>query len=169
MKRKYYALIAVVLFLVAIVSAVFYTMTLADRVSKEEIRISVVTAFPSIDVPGPATIKEMGELMAEKGELLARSDISYTDDLNLSLFGYHVVKDTGGGEAGLPATSYSLTMAFAAGKSRYCVIGGSFYTEGDVLPDGGKVALIEMDKVLIVRQGSSILVPLKENRWMSNK
>jgi len=168
MKRKYYALIAVALFLVSIVLAVFYTITLADRVSKEEIRISVVTAFPTIDVPGPVTIGEMKKL-GERGEELSQPGASYADDLNLSLFGYHVVKDAGGGVASGPETSYSLTMAFAAGKSRYCVIGGSFYTEGDVLPDGGKVALIEMDKVLIVRQGSSILVPLKENRWMSNK
>lgn len=167
MKRKYYALIAAAILLASISLAILYTRIVAGK-ANEEIRITGVRSFPTIDVPGPVTIEEMGRLGERVGEL-SQPEVSYADDLNLSLFGYHVIKEGGEGVASGPETSYSITMAFAAGKSHYSVIDGSFYAEGGVLPDGGKVALIEMDKVLIVRQGLSILVPLKEKRWMSNK
>lgn len=164
MKRKHFPLISAGLFLVSIIGAILYTMVVGGKVTKE-IRVKMVKNFPTIPVPAPAAVKEMEEL-GNKVKGLSQPNISQGDRLNLSLFGYRRREREGSvnvyGDIG--TNHYSLTLAFASGKNRYCVIDGAFYPEGGKLPDGGRVARIRRDKVLIVKRGLRVWVSLKDKK-----
>lgn len=118
----------------------------------------------TLEVPDSQTIREMERLeivMHELGRPL-RSERSSVD---LKLFGYQPVKKgkyTANEKNILlpPDMNYSLTLAFSAGKKRFCVIDGDFYQEGMDLPDGGRIITIEPNRVRIKKHRFTDWIPV---------
>ena len=86
--------------------------------------------------------------------------------MDLIMFGYqsNFESGQGSGQRYDPATygrqitlpvemNYSLTFAFSSGKERFCFVNSIFCSEGDSLPDGGRILKIESGRVLIEKRG----------------
>lgn len=121
-------------------------------------------ASVNASVPPPDVIKEMEQLDAQLPSL-AHPPGSDTPGVNLALFGYEPIKKpkytTQGKKVLLPPEmNYSLSLAFSAGSTGFCVMDGVFYEEGSVLPDGAKVVTIEPHRVLVRHHQFKHWVPL---------
>ena len=118
----------------------------------------------TVEVPDSQAILEMERLEIVMHELVRplRAERSTVD---LKLFGYQAVKKGKymANEKNIllpPDMNYSLTLAFSAGKKRFCVIDGNFYQEGMHLPDGGRILTIEPNRVRIKKHRFTDWVPV---------
>ncbi len=161
MKKKYYGLLAVSMAAASVFVSFAYAM-LAPRGNPAEVFRLVNTQNTS--VPGPAVVREFMRLERTLKDI---SDMSKSDPapVDLSLFGYNVSSSSD--EALMEKMSlgsdlseqipisftYALSLTFLAGDNRFCILDGSFYDEGDLLPDSGSIKKIETNKVLIEKQG----------------
>jgi hypothetical protein len=59
-----------------------------------------------------------------------------------------------------PEFSYIVSMAFTGSRGSYAMVDGSLYAKGDKLPDGGVVAAVESDRVLIAKGGRREWAPV---------
>ena len=112
--------------------------------------------MPTITMPSPQALAEIDRLENRLNRLAALTgDDQAAPDLRL--FGYRIR------DSFTPATypvddfkpavaEYSLTFAFASEKKRYCIINGTFFSEGDRLPDGGRILKVEASRVLIEKE-----------------
>ncbi len=121
-------------------------------------------ASANASVPPPDVIEEMGKLDARLPSL-AHPPGSDAPGVNLTLFGYEPIKkpkyNTQGKKVLLPPEmNYSLTLAFSAGSTGFCVIDGAFYEEGSLLPDGAQVVTIEPHRVLVRHHEFKHWIPL---------
>ncbi len=163
MKTKYYGLICLAVIILTLLASTYYVHFMSEKTKGAIGRIDS-QKMPEITYPSD---KEMERLqnMQKKLALLSfpRNSSSRTD---LRLFNHDSRSaDTGssrnmGREEDQPNFRYSISFAFISGTNRYCSIDGKFYSEGDVLPDGARVATIENNRVLIAKQYTSEWVPV---------
>ena len=165
MKIKYHNLLSTGIICMALVVAGAYTLGAAWKTTGEA-RIGHLKPLPVINVPGPTVMKEV-EQLGKKMNGLAYPPQSDSSGVNLLLFGYEPVKErrvaVGGRQTESPwRIGHSLTFTFFSDRKRFCIIDGSFYSEGAMLPGGGKIVKIKPDRVLVKRQNSSTWIPLDE-------
>ena len=153
MKKKHYAIIAIIIILV---SALAVALSLSCRPGIDDSTAPSLIKpehHVAISVPGRETINEMKRLEKIMPQLVAPSGIN-SSRAQLGCIGYHTyeygeIRETGSGSKSDPHMLYSLSLAFWGGKKRFCVIDDEFYTENAILPDGGKIISIELNRVLI--------------------
>ena len=166
MKRKYHAIWGLLTILISLlVVAVRFFVDLDNK--SHERPTSPFKPLITVPAPDPKTIREM-EQMEPVMDRLAKPPSSIIAPVDLTLFGYQPVKNRRTVAAGKgillpPEMHYSLTLAFSAGTKRFCVIGGQFYEEGALLPDGGKILGIEPNRVLISKQRFTNWIPVSKS------
>jgi hypothetical protein len=124
--------------------------------------------MPTINMPSPQT---MAEIERFNGRLNRLATVDATEQAapDLRLLGYRLhesytpATDTGN-EYRPVAIEYSLTFAFASAKKRYCMINGTFYREGDRLPDGGHILKVKANRILIEKEGFKQWVPMDRTK-----
>jgi hypothetical protein len=87
--------------------------------------------------------------------------------VDLGLFGYRPSDQYG---RAVPAGSqqrpnpfgYHVSLAFYSAKEQFCIIDGSFYRRGAVLPNEDRIVKIESRRVLIARKGVRQWIPVAE-------
>ncbi len=152
MKRKYHGLLSASFILLALSGTVLFAMN-ASWETTGKLYISRLKPLPEIIVPSPAEIQEMEQLEKRMPGLVSPPKSEPTD-VNLTLFGYQPMGSPRMVVHGKQTTyhvpaDYSLTFAFSSGKKRFCIVDGSFYSEGSNLPGGGKILKIEPKRVLV--------------------
>jgi hypothetical protein len=151
-KRKNFRLAAFTLMVLSLAAVGLYTFT--NLTNGEGVRPAFGWKAPAnASVPPPDVIEEMERLNPQLPSLVHPPG-SDAPGVNLALFGYEPIKKakytTQGKKVLLPPEmNYSLSLAFAAGSTGFCVIDGVFYEEGSLLPDGAKVVTIEPNRVLV--------------------
>jgi len=172
MKRKHGSLIIIVIVLISVLAGVLWLSN-----SPEKSRIAGPSLiYPeqqvTIPVPGRETIKEMKRLETIMPQLINPAK-TYSSQAQLGLFGFYPYA---GGDAGAtgkktefsPHIDYSLSLAFWGSEKRFCVIDDKFYHEGASLPDGGSIAKIELNRVLIEKHGFTGWITLEPQTDMTN-
>lgn len=165
MKRKHQGLIAVVLLTSGFMLAGGYALYGNWR-TKPALPTRPVAPLPDVKVPGPATLQEIGRL-SKDFKRLAYPPPASPRSVDLALFGYRPSDRSGGavlaGSKGRPnAFDYHVSLAFYSAQEQFCIIDGSFYHAGAVLPDGGRIVKIESRRVLIARKGVRRWISLSE-------
>ncbi len=162
MKQKYHSLLALGLVAISVSTSIVYA-TFAPW-ADNTLKMDGIVHLPDISVPGPAVVGEFMRLerVLEDINNLSKSDSTPVD---LSLFGYkgslfsdvHVTEQVNLNpplsELVPVSFDHTLSLIFVSSDSRFCIIDGSFYKEGSVLPDNGTIEKIETKKVLIKKQG----------------
>ena len=162
MKRKHHGILSAVLIFLTAGTSVLYFMYGPWRVNRG-VHPTLGKPLIEMPVPGLTEIKELQKLDAIMADLTFPRRADY-DPVNLVLFGYrpergnNELKAKKESDTPTHEKSYTLTFAFAAGKKRFCIIDGEFYSEGSTLPDGGKIVKIETVRVLIRKRNL--------NRWI---
>ena len=65
-----------------------------------------------------------------------------------------------------PKTAYALTFIFASSEKKFCIIDGSFYTQGAELPDSWKIVKIETGRVQVKKGKMAQWISLSETtKW----
>ena len=172
MKRKHYATIIIVIILVS-VSAGAVWLSNSIGVTHPTGPLIKPKHQVSASVPGSETIKEMKQLENIMPRLMNPSE-SDSSRAQLGLFGYYTfgggtTRTTGKKTESSSQMDYSLSLAFWGKEKRFCVIDDNFYTEGASLPDGGRIVRVELNRVLIQKQGLSKWITLKKQTDIINK
>lgn len=162
MKRKYFGILSVSIFFLALSITALYVIDGSWK-KGQGVRFSPIKPLFDFTVPGPSAIKEIKRLENRMPDFIypPKSD---PKDINLFLFGFQRVEKPitlargNAGEMSIPG-DYSLTFAFISDKKRFCIIDGSFYSEGSNLPGAGKIVKIESKRVLVKKH--------KQSRWIS--
>ncbi len=153
MKRKHSGLLTFILiFLTLSITVLYATQDHGKEI--DTIRISSgVKSLPVVSVPASSLVKDIENLEKIMTDLPRpqRPDLS---PVNLTLFGYQPMgklRVASRGKQTVLSTrmDYNLSLAFTSGKKRFCVIDGTFYTEGGHLPDGAIIIKIEPNRALI--------------------
>jgi len=162
MKRKYQGLLTIGLILLVLVATAVYALSgfwkTGDKVS-----IYRMKPLPNINIPETSTLREIDRL-GKKLRSIAYPSGSKTAPVDLIMFGYQSIQESGSGQGFEPAAygrqitlpvemNYSLTFSFSSGKERFCFVNSIFCGEGDSLPDGGRILKIESGRVLIEKRG----------------
>jgi hypothetical protein len=166
MKRKHQALVA--LMLMAVCLGAVGLLAFQNLAKGEGVR----PAFgwkPLVNESAPRAhiIREIEELDIRLSSL-AHPLNSDPPGVNLSLFGYKPTKERDYGPQGSktlvrPEMDYSLSLAFSAGTTGFCVIDGVFYQKDSVLPDGARIVRIEPRQVLIQKNGFLHSIPIRDD------
>ncbi len=167
MKRKHHGILSAVLIFLVAGASILYYMYGTWRVNRG---IHTTLGKPLIEmrVPGLTEIKELQKLDAIMADLAFPHRADY-DPVDLVLFGYRPERENNELKAkkenDTPAHEkvYKLTFAFAAGKKRFCIIDGEFYSEGSTLLDGGTIVKIETVRVLIRKRNLNHWIQMTES------
>lgn len=167
MKKKFYPLWACALL---ISSGIVVTGMLVKR-SEPGARPAPpapVVQIAAIKVPDPEVLDEMERLTARMGAI-AYPKPGMSPTVGLELFGYEPLRESRIGARGKrvvlkPRIHYLITMAFSAGKQRFCVVDGTFYPEGARLADGARIVRVEYDRVLMEKGRIRNWVPVAGRR-----
>jgi hypothetical protein len=152
MKKKHQGLTSILLFVVAVGTAVAFLFSgywrTGDFSSGSE-----AAPFATGDDPGQNLFYEIRKLN-DHLDFLVQPAPADTSEVDLVLFGYHkpnpVSSGTSGNEPPSPdPVDYRLSFAFASAHQQFCILDGNFYTAGHVLPDGAKILTIKPNRVLI--------------------
>jgi hypothetical protein len=165
MKRKHQGMVAVMFLIISLLVAGGYTLYGTWK-PQPALPQKPPPPLPDVKVPGPATMQEIGRL-AKEIKRLASPPLASVQAVDLGLFGYRPASRSGGvllaGRRGeFVPFDYQLTLAFYSSQEQFCIIDGTFYRTGGVLPDGGRIVKIKPSKVLIKRKGVKRWVPLAE-------
>jgi hypothetical protein len=166
-KRKHHGLLAIVFLGTALVLCAGYalygpwqaTPTPPSRMARP---------LPDVSLPEPATLKEI-ESLEKNIHRLAAPPSATAKPVDLGLFGYRRADSPGRpvliGQGGVSVQfDYRVSLAFCAQDKQFCIIDGSFYQVGSVLPDQGRVLKIEPKRVLIARHGARKWIPMADRR-----
>lgn len=156
MKRKYSYLVSVGLMGLAVVFAVLWFGYGQPKHTLQATQ-NRLPPMPTINMPSPQLMSEI-ERFEGRLHRLAVPTAGRKTPPDLRLLGYHVQEPFTpttytGNEIQPVDIEYSLTFAFASPKKRYCMINGTLYSEGDRLPDGGRILKIASNRVLIGKDG----------------
>jgi len=156
MKRKLHGLIAVILLTTGLVLGGGYALYGGWRM-KPAIPTRPAPPLPDVKIPGSATLQEIG-LLSKEIKRLAYPPPASVRSVDLALFGYRPSDRSGGtvlaGSKGRPNPfDYHVSLAFYSAQEQFCIIDGSFYRVGAMLPDGGRIVKIESRRVLITKNG----------------
>ena len=165
MKRKHQGIVTVIFLMIGLLVAGGYTLYGTWK-PQPTLPQKQPPPLPDVVVPGPATMQEIGQLGKEI-KRLAAPPLANVHAVDLGLFGYRPTSQSGGvllaGARGeLIPFDYQLTLAFYSEREQFCIIDGTFYRVGGILPDGGRIVRIKPSKVLIKRKGVRRWVPLAD-------
>lgn len=172
MKRKNYATIIIVIILVSVsTGAALLSNGLgmnhpaSDSLVKPEHQVSS-------SVPESRNLKEMRRLEKIMPLLMNPSEVD-SSGAQLGLFGDYTFGGksirTAGDKTDLSSNpDYSLSLSFYCNETRFCVIDGNFYAEGASLPDGGKIVLVELNRVLVKKQNLTKWITFDPQKDMIN-
>jgi hypothetical protein len=165
MKNKHVALASLILLVLGFCGAIGFSQV-ARLDSNHRLRFAPLKPVPVISVPSEAEMTEMRR--AEKTmHAVARPSRTDTKPVNLAAMGFKVENKKPSLEvAKRPVVRndffYDITFAFISGRQRFCIIDGSFYSEGSRLPGGASVEAIETKRVLIKKEQRKKWIPLAE-------
>jgi len=165
MKRKYFGILSASIFFLALSITILYIIDGSWK-KGQGVRFSPIKPLFDFTVPGPSAIKEIKRLENRMPDFVYPPKSDYAD-VNLLLFGFQPVERPmtlargSAGERSIPG-DYSLTFAFTSDKKRFCIIDGSFYSEGSTLPGAGKIVKIESKRVLVKKHKLSRWIPMRD-------
>ena len=167
MKRKHQGLLAIVFLCTALVLSIGYALY-GPWQGRQTTELRTVKTLPDVNIPEPATLKEIESLEKNINRLASPPSAAATP-VDLGLFGYRRPESSDRpvliGKSGVSVQfDYRVSLAFYAQGKQFCIIDGSFYQVGSVLPDKGRVLKIEPKRVLIARQGVRKWIPLADRR-----
>jgi hypothetical protein len=165
MKKKHHGLLSAILIFLAIGVMSLYAVNRTWR-TQAGIQRPHVKPLPKVFVPGTAEIK-MAEQLNRRMDVLSFPHQTDRVPVNLALFGYFAPSESdrsGAAKdvAGLDKKSYLLTFAFASDAKQFCIINGSFYQTGSLLPDESTIFKIESRRVLVAKEGVKRWIYLAE-------
>lgn len=159
MKRRFYGLLSMGVCIAALGAVIGYGVYLAGDM-KTKGRIKAFKLPEEVTIPDETVMEQVDELYSKLYGLTVLED----DQAGIALgcFGYKPPEQsyTPGRSAGPRSAhfhsqdpeesfSYSLTLAFASNKKRFCMIDGKLYANHQTLPDKAKIIAIEHDRVLV--------------------
>jgi hypothetical protein len=164
MKSKYQGLLTLGLIVPVLVATAVYALSDFWKTG-ENVSVYRMKPMPKINIPETSALREIDRL-GKKLDSVAYPSGSQTALVDLTMFGHQSTQGIGqeSGQGFEPATygrqitlpvemNYSLTFAFSSGKERFCFVNNIFSSEGDKLPDGGRILKIESGRVLIEKRG----------------
>ena len=171
MKRKYSGLIAIVIMGAVLLPAAIYTVY-SSQIPGGFDRTRLTGLTPEFAVPDTALTKRLSSLEKEmvvmanpgKSESVINHNIRFWRYSDQNYRGYTM--NNKAQEKIDAKASYALTFTFAAREKRFCIIDGSFYTQGAELPGGGKIVKIESGRVRVKKEESAEWISLSETaKW----
>lgn len=154
MKRKHHGMISIVIIVVVLIpTAIYAVYSLQGPIRGKPFRLT--GASSEYTVPDMTVMKEISKLERKMMELANPVELESVSDQPISFWHYsdqnysrNKTIDQGGEKVNFKAV-YALTFTFASDEKKFCIIDGSFYTQGADLPDGGKILKIETGKVWV--------------------
>ncbi len=171
MKRKYNGLIVIVIMGAVLLPTAIYAIYASQIPSR--IDTSRLRAFPSeFDVPDASVIKRLSILEKEMVDIANPKASKSVLDRDVRFWrysdqNYHRFTTNNQMQENMdPKPTHALTFTFASSEKKFCIIDGSFYTQGAKLPDGGKIVNIETGRVRLKKGKSSQWISLSETtKW----
>lgn len=163
MKTKYYGLVSVAVLFLTLLACAYYLQIMTET-KGGYLDQANAPKMPEISYPSDKEMEPIHDL--QKKLALLSFPRGSDAKVDLRLFGDEPHTGNAGNFRGkdrtddLPDFYYSISFAFVSGANRFCSIDGKFYSEGDILPDGARVATVETDRVLISKQYTSEWVPV---------
>jgi hypothetical protein len=164
MKRKHRGLLTISIVGPLLIVTAAYALSGFWK-TNEKVSNHKMKPLPNINIPETSTLREIDRL-GKKLRSIAYPGGSNHAPADLIMFGYQSISEPGQGpgqrydlathgrQITLPVEmNYSLTFAFSSGKERFCFVNSIFCSEGDSLPDGGRILKIEPGRVLIGKRG----------------
>ena len=150
MKKKYYTPLSILIIILALLGTGVYG-SLSIREAKSQIHFKSLGPLPEISAPVSKDILRINKLIQEMPKLSSPPQTRRASaGADLSLFSnFNQRLKNGGMETDSDEIGYSLSFAFSAENKKFCVINGKFYSEGNSLPDGALINMIEAERVLI--------------------
>jgi hypothetical protein len=171
MKRKYHGLISIVIIGSVLLPTAIYAVY-ASRVPAriDAARLNVIAS--EFIVPDTAVMKRISGLEKEIVDMANPKESKAASDQNIRFWHYsdqnyrrYPANDQGGNKINIK-TAYALTFTFASNDKEFCIIDGSFYSQGAELPGGGKILKIEPGRVRVKKGESAEWVSLSETtKW----
>ena len=171
MKRKYNGLIAFVIMGAILLPTAIYAVYSSQIPVGIDITHSPVFAADSI-VPDAAAAKRLSILETKMVDIANPKELKPEVDHDIRFWhysdqNYHRYPSKYQPEEKIDGkTSYTLTFTFASNEKRFCILDGSFYTQGAELPGGGKIVKIEPGRVRVKKGESAQWISLSETtQW----
>ena len=171
MKRKYNGLVAIVIIGTVLLPTAIYAVYSSQIAGKTD--NARLTVFPSeFNVPDTAVMKKISVLEKEMVDIANPKITKSTSGRDIRFWrysdqNYHRYATNKQGKENIDAkTAHELTFTFASRKKRFCIIDGSFYTQGAELPGGAKIVKIEPGRVRVEKGTSARWISLSETtKW----
>ena len=171
MKRKYNGFIAIVIIGVVLLPTAIYAVYSSQINGKMDSARSRV--FPSdFTVPDTAVMKRISSLEKEMVDIanpkitksILGRDVRFWRYSDQNYHRYTTDNQSQGRTD--TKTAHVLTFTFASREKRFCIIDGSFYTQGAELPGGEKIMKIEPGRVRVKKGKSAQWISLSETaKW----
>ena len=154
MKRKQHGMISIIMIVMVLIpTAIYAVYSLQVPLKGNTIRLA--GASSNFIVPDMTVMKEISKLEKKMVKIANPIELESLSDQPIRFWQYsdqhyprYKTIEQGGEKVDLK-TAYALTFTFASGEKKFCIIDGSFYTQGADLPDGGKILKIESGKVWV--------------------
>ena len=155
MKKKYYIPVILIIALLVFASTIIYGMVSVNAVKEKE-HYKLTGPLPKITAIGKINDSKTKKLLKEMPSLTQpKQEIGLSSPLNLSLFSNFKPGDPDPGRE----DGYHLSFAFSSEKNKFCVLNGRFYSEGNILPDGTLIKIIESNRVMVSKN--------KMDKWLA--
>ena len=161
MKRKHQGIIAIVLFFVVVTGMAVYAVMVTEG-QTARVPVPRLKMLPNLGAPDASVIQEMDRMQRV---MVGLSHPPGRDPapVDLALFGLVPLRVSDRASIRRPRRvpmDYTVTMAFASGRKRFCVIDGELYHQGAELPDGGRILGISSRRVLVSKMGARAWIPV---------
>ena len=171
MKRKHHGLISIVIIVVVLIPTAIYAVYFLQAPVKSNTVRFMETSSEFI-VPDMTVMKEISEIEGKMMELANPIELESVSDQPIRFWHYsdqnnsrYKTIDPGGENVDFKA-AYALTFTFTSGEKKFCIMDGSFYSQGADLPDGGKILKIESGKVWVKKGELTTWISLPETtKW----
>ena len=171
MKRKHHGMISIVIIVMVLIpTAIYAVYSLQVPVKVDTARLQGTSS--EIIVPDMNVMKDISKLERKMTALADPVESESVYDQPIRFWNYsdqhyspYKASDQGVEKVKLK-TSYALTFTFASDEKKFCIIDGSFYSQGADLPDGGKIMKIESGRVWVKKGELTIWISLPETtKW----
>ena len=162
MKRKHQGIFTVSIIILSLIIISLSAFRIKDKGEKQ---MSYIRPKPVSDVftENPFILQDIRRLKKSLG-VIARPPAVQDIDMDLALFGYQEVpgeyskRDSSGLK---DQFDYNLTFVFYSQNKRFCIVNDIFYTEGEKLPDGGKIKKIKSGNILVQKSNTCRWIYMK--------
>lgn len=164
MKPKFISIVSLFILLLGVGYGGYLLATRAAAPVKARDILDINKNKTDFTVPPAEDIKAV-QRISQHLILIANPQLDQNKGIDLKLFGQHKVVSqyTYNNE---PADidvefPYLVTFTFISNENKYCYINKIFYSQGAVMPDGGRISSIETNRVLIVKNNISEWIPVQ--------